>query len=280
MWSVIPVNELQAAYYLRAPSLREPAATRLRYFAKFLEHTDRPIADDAYLEFAHAPFDVVRQVAPQVPGSSLRRWLESEDVLDQRKGLYALMLGLSPDSPNALTNAEYLRQRVEAQAGESQQGSDFRAGFDGVVGGYLAATGTAGLDVIDDRFLDNPAAAEGDLRHIVTALRFAHEFLPEIPPRRVGESMLRLLDRRGFTAAVIVDLARWRDTGALGRIAEQYQPAADAAVRRAVIGYLVSLQTPEADQHLEQLRAHDPEGVASAERYFEQYGGLGTAGIR
>lgn len=280
-WEVVPVNELELGYFLRSPNLREPGAKRLEYYSRYLEHADQAIADDAYAEFGRAPFDEVRQVAPTVRARDLRRWLESETTPPERKGLYALLLGLSPEKL-APTNAEYLAKRIEGEARREVKDDDFRAGFDGLVGGYLAATGPAGLDRIDELFLRNASAAEGDCRHIVTALRFAHEYLSTIPREQVAESMRLLLERPGFAPGVIVDLARWRDEGSLELVAAQYEnPSGDAvATRRAVVGYLLTLDTPAANEQLATLRKRDPEGVASAERYFEQFGGLGAAALR
>lgn len=281
-WTAIAVNELEAAYFLRSPSLREPAAERLRYFVRYLEHADRAIGDDAYLEFAHAPFEVVQQVAHLAEAESPRQWIESDDVPDQRKGLYGLLLGIAPEEEATPSNQQYLSALLRARAGRTSDGSDFRPGFDGMVGGYLAASGAAGLDEIDRLFLTADKAAEGDLRHIVTALRFAHEYLTEIPQQRVAESMRHLVGRAGFTGPAIIDLARWRDAGSVELVAAQYDLASDSqpGVRRAVVGYLLSLQTTEAQQQLDRLRQLDPEGVAAAQRYFEQFGGLGVAGVR
>jgi len=47
----------------------------------------------------------------------------------------------------------------------------------GIFGGYLIAVGEPALELIEDRYLANPTAANGDVRHAMTALRFYHEVL-------------------------------------------------------------------------------------------------------
>ena len=88
--------------------------------------------------------------------------------------------------------ADFLRGLVVAPE------DDFRAGFDGILGGYLLLAGRPGLDLIESRYLANPQAADGDVRHAMTALRFYHEYGREIPAARLGQSLARLLARSEF----------------------------------------------------------------------------------
>ena len=71
-WTIVPVSEIGYAYAARAPELRIPTAERLRYFTPYLEHADPLVANDAYLEFGHAPFDDVAKVADLLPMERLR----------------------------------------------------------------------------------------------------------------------------------------------------------------------------------------------------------------
>ena len=89
-----------------------PAHERLRYFAEFLEHADPLVAEDAYLEFGHAPFDEVARMADLLPAAKLRAWLVDPGVPQTRKGFYGLAIGLSvsPDRRGA-------DGRVSARAG-------------------------------------------------------------------------------------------------------------------------------------------------------------------
>jgi hypothetical protein len=281
-WSHYKVQEVAIAYFARSPSLREPAVARLRWFARYLEHDEPLIAEDAYLELAHAPYDAVAQVADTLDMSRLRHWLGAAAVPDSRKGLYGLLLGLAVRPADKAANEALLRQIIEAQCqvtASSSLGRDFRGGFDGALGGYLALTGSEGLDLLDALLLSRPDAAEGNLRHAITALRFAHEYLPQISRDRLGRSLRLLLARPGFAAATIVDLARWRDEAALDQVVALYDVAwpQQPAIRQAVVGYLLALDTVQSAKALAKLQARDPAGVSAAEEHIRQFPAFGAA---
>ncbi|MGD9644353.1 MAG: hypothetical protein AB7U73_01490 [Pirellulales bacterium] len=290
-WSAEAVNETVYGYFVRAPGLRVPAAERLQYFARYLEHAEPLIAADVYNEFGLAPLDVVAQVADQLPMDKMRGWLVDADVPGGRKGFYGVALGLARQADDRTANRRLLESLVgqpvdsDETDGESgpMPGSDFRAGFDGMLGGLLLLGGAAGLEQIERQILANPHAAEGDVRHAVTALRFAHEFVPAIKADRLAEALALVLPRPGFAATAVVDLARWQAWSVLDAVIDCYPPqratAADAsaaAVRRAVVGYLTLCPRPAARRALENLRGSDPTGVAAAEAAVQR--DLGPAG--
>ena len=88
-----------------------------------------------------------------------------------------------PTPADRRSNEELLHQQIVAPA------SDFRAGFDGVLGGYLLLTGPKGLDLLDTRYFANPKAAIGDVQHAMRALRFYHQFGHGIEPVRQAEAL-------------------------------------------------------------------------------------------
>jgi hypothetical protein len=259
-WTAEKVNETSLGYFVGAPPLTKPAAERLRYFARYLEHPEPLVAEDAWQEFGHAPYDQVAQVADALSADKLRGWLGDPGVPAERKGFYGVALGLAGGAGQRQANATFLRQLVLAPA------DDFRAGFDGILGGYLVAGGCDALEVLEERYLKNPQAADGDLRHLVTALRFYLEFGQEIPQPRLNAAMRQLLDRPEFAAAAIVDLARWRDWAPVERIAGLYsvKRPMPLATRRAIVGYLLACPAPAAAEQLSRLRKLDPQGVEQA----------------
>ncbi len=111
-FTVVPVTETSYAYFAQSPDLREPAARRLRYFARFLEHADPAIAADAYQEFAHASFGEVRQAADALPIEKMRFWLLDPRVPPARKGFYALALALEPRPELRMAHADLLRKLI------------------------------------------------------------------------------------------------------------------------------------------------------------------------
>jgi hypothetical protein len=261
-WTEIPLNETSYAYVARAPSLRKPAAKRLAYFIPYLEHRDPLLAEDAYLEFGHARYDEVAAVADKLPMDAMRRWLEDDRVPQARKGFYGLALGLSRNEPERWRNAEFLKQQILKPA------SDFRAGFDGTLGGYLMAAGEPALELIEKKYLADPRAASGDVRHAMTALRFYHEYGREIPAERLAQALRKLLVRQEFAAAAIVDLARWQDWESSEAVIAlcQGESLKDASIRRSAISYLLLCPTEQAARETARLRQLYPKEAADAEK--------------
>jgi hypothetical protein len=265
-WHAVGVNETSYAYFARAPELKIATTQRLRYFAPFLENAEGLVAQDAYLEFGHATFDEVARVADALPLERMRSWLADPNVPPQRKGFYGLALGLARGDGARRDNADFLRQMIMTPE------DDFRAGFDGILGGYLLLKGSAGLELIETRYLANPRAADGDVRHALVAIRFCHEYVSEIPIERLRSAVGHLLARPEFAAVAITDLARWQDWGALVRIGQLYtqKSYSDPAVRRAIIGYLLACPGRQASEELARLREIDPQGVATAEQILSR----------
>lgn len=270
-WEVTPVSELAYAYFVRAPAAALPMRERLKFFAGYLEHRDELLAEDAYLEFGHAPYDEVARVADLLPMESLRKWIVEPRVPQSRKGFYGLALGLARNDADRQANLAVLKKLVLEPA------DDFRAGFDGVLGGYLVAAGEPALALVEERILANPRAAEGDVRHAQTALRFCHEFGRDaFSSERLSRATRRLLARPEFAATAIVDLARWQDWDTLEKIAGLFgQPGYESPeTTRAIVGYLLACPQPQAAQALTRLRKLDPQAVADAEQRLSV---LGTA---
>ena len=277
-WSAEAVNETVYGYFVRAPGLRTPAAERLRYFARYLEHAEALIARDVYNEFGLAPLGVVTEVADELPMAKMRGWLVDPGVPGGRKGFYGVALGLARDDEQRTANRALLEALVDqaVAGGEGAAplpGSDFRAGFDGVLGGLLLIAKLDGLGRIETQLLASPKAAEGDVRHAVAALRFAHEFVPSIPRDRLAAALVRVLPRPGFAATAIVDLARWQAWQCSDDVLRCYRPLRDtkgdagaAAVRRAVVGYLQNAPPLIGMPGLTALKANDPQGLAAALR--------------
>ncbi len=265
-WSVVPVTETSLAYFLRAPALRLPAAERLPYFARFLEHADPLLAEDAYAEFGYADFEDVAAARDALDSTRLRGFLSDPDVPQRRKGFYALALGLERDARQRQANRQLLHELI---VGDRE--SDFRAGFDGMLAGYLLLSGEEGLVLVEQRFLENAEAAPGDVRHAMAALRFHFEYADAIPRHRLCEAVRGLLRRPEFAAAAIADLARFGDWEPLDTVAALFDKPAfrQADVLRAIVGYLHACPRPAAAEHLARLRATEPRLVAEAERTLE-----------
>lgn len=259
-WKQLVVDETSLVYLHRAPGLRVKAEERLAYFAKFLEHPAPLIAEDAFREFAQARFEIVQAAAAQTDSYALRGWLADPNVLGERKGLYGLLLGLADDPEERSANLEALRAEVLRPA------DDFRAGYDGVLAGYLLAGGEAALAELETSLLDRTDAPTGDVRHLQAALRFCMEYEVALPRDRLLVAVRKLLQRTDLAAVVTIDLARWKDWDALPQVLAAWTDSGEQApaVQRAICGYLLLCPAPAAAERLEELQANYAQRIAEA----------------
>lgn len=262
-WSAVAANEGVIGYVAAAPSVQEPAAERLAWFARRLEHPDPTIAADAFLEFGLAPYKAVRDASAAFDAEKLRAWVRDGPVDQRRRGFYGLALGLVAATRPAerAASISVLHDAIEAPA------DDFRAGFDGLLGGVLVAEGETGLAYLAGRRLLGPEARPVDQRHMLSALRFAWESLAETIPREaVADATRRLLLAPVVAADAAVDLARYGHWGAVDDVATLWDRLGrdDPLVRRAVAGYLMACPLPEARRWLDTLAAPDPERLREA----------------
>jgi hypothetical protein len=264
-WSAVGANEALLGYAATAPAMSLAAAERLRWFARWLEHPEPAIAADAFTEFGLAPFEAVREAADAFAAARLAAWIDEPGIDARRRGFYGLAAGIvaahSADPEARRRLREALEAAIDAPA------DDFRAGFDGLLGGLIVAEGASGLDALERRGLFAPTARPLDQRHLLAALRFAWESLGDTIPRdRVATATARLLASPAVAADAAIDLARYRAWTHVDDVARLWETLGrdDPLVRRAVAGYLAACPLPAARSHLERLRATDPARLDAA----------------
>jgi len=295
--SPLPVTETSYQYIVQAPSPEAPAAKRLAYFMKFLEYPDRQIADDAYAEFANAPYKDISSVSKLIPREKVAKWVANAETPPTRMGLYGLLLGLSGTENDAALMARKIATPSE----------EFRLGIDGVMSGYLLLTGEKGLPLIEQLKLKNLylvdargkvlTDAKGRKKLVpfsetyaaMQALRFMWSYAEgRIAKERLRQSMRILLARPELADLVIADLARWKDWSIQDRLMAMYEDKAFnvPAIKRSIVRYMLvcSKDTPKSpkgktagplpkhvqtsSKHLAVLRKRDPKVVMDAERFF------------
>lgn len=272
--SPLEVSETSFNYIKQAPGKEVPTSKRLSYYLKFLEYPDPLISNDAYSEFAGAPYQDIAPLADQFSREKLREWLKNPQTVATRLGFYGLMLGLC----GGTDDAEFLKEEILKDV------KDYRLGVDGMMAGYLLITGPDGVTVLEDAKLKNTAVTFAETYAAMQALRFIWTYAPEkVGKVRLREAMRTLLDRPELADLVITDLARWGDWEVMDRLLEMYgAPSFDNnQTKRAIVRYLLSMSklkpgddpaiaenVQKAKAHLEALRAKDPETVKQAEKFF------------
>jgi hypothetical protein len=303
----LPLSPAAADYVRKLPSVPSTGADRLAFFQAYLENADPLLAQDAYDEFARAPYATLDQLGPHMDHGKLVQWVASSEVNPSRRRLYLTMLGVCGDKRDLPMLEEMLKSDIGQKkpivdemvaCGLALHGpislpmlSEMvslderrkKLGLDAIVACYLTLRGGDGLDLIDERFLENRNVEYAYVYSTIMALRFHGESTNVLPKPRLLQSMRLLLDNPDFADQVIPDLARWEDWSIMDRLVAMFKAGDDKSyVRPPVVTYLtvaseqpgeVGKQATAAMAELEQL---DPEGVKKA-RNMMAFGFLARA---
>lgn len=272
------------------PLVKEPEkqAERLMYFIPYFEHPDQMVSNDAFAEFASAPYEVIKPLRDKLPREKILQWLQDKKTPVTRIGFYGLMMGLCGKPEDA----DVLERRIVTLDG------DFRLGIDGVMAGYLLLKGEDGLKVLEDTKMRSTTAKDihgaevklpfSEVYAVMQTLRFMWTYEPDfIPKDRLKQSMHILIERPELADLVITDLARWKDWSQQDRLMTMYDDERFAipAVRRSIVRYLYYCSqergepaadgTPtrpdfaiRAEENLKALELKDPKTVGDARRYL------------
>jgi len=267
-YEAVAGDETLLGYVAAAPRAEAAATTRLAWFARWLEHPDPAIAADAFLEFGLAEFGAVVAAAGTLDAAKLRAWVTEPAIDQRRRGFYGLALGIvagrAADGGDAAEAAACLAVLERALVAE---GTDLRAGYDGLLGGLLVARGEAALDWLRDHDLLSADTRAGDARHTLAALRFAWEYLADrVPRQRVAAAAARLLANPAVAADTAIDLARWQHWASVDDVASLWDQLGDddPLVRRAVAGYLSACPLEPARRHAAAIATAEPQRWAAA----------------
>lgn len=271
----IEVTEASFKYISKAPSPKEPLVKRLEFYLGYLEFPDDLVANDAYGEFANAPFVEIRKLKDKFPRERVRKWVANPKTAVTRLGLYGLLLGLCGNEDDA----EVMKSRI------TESTEDFRLGIDGIMAGYLLLTGEEGLEVLEETKLKQGVKVPfSETYAAMQAVRFAWNY-GDIKKDRLKQAMRLLLDRPEVADLVIADLSRWKDWEVQGQLMKLYdhKDYDIPSIKRAIVRYMLVCskdtkddkeQNPEAEhaqlakKHLGTLREKDPDTVKQAERFF------------
>src|SRR5262249_45002121 len=91
----VPCRSEAVVKYVEGALALDPKdrSAALQYFFKYLEHEDKPIAEDAFLEFAKANDQEIGAVANKLDPAKLRAWVKDPQTPAYRLNVYSLMLG-------------------------------------------------------------------------------------------------------------------------------------------------------------------------------------------
>lgn len=295
----LPLSRSGVEYVEHLLKLPDVMQERLRFFLQYMEHPDPLLAQDAYDEFARAPYADLVNLKPDLNREQLVAWINDPQVGPTRRRLYLTMLGVCGTSADVEMLESLLKYDYETMRpaiatlvqmmgfGGSAVGvplvdelaqADVRAKqqcLDALIAAYLKLRGPDGLPLIDERFLSNPQADYTQRYSAIMALRFHGEESDEIPRERLVKSLRLLLDDPEIADQVIPDLTRWEDWEVMDRLVDMFKKSdQDGWIRQPVISYLlIAADQPgdvgeKANKWVAELEELDPEAVKRARSYL------------
>ncbi|MEZ6033698.1 MAG: hypothetical protein R3C17_11430 [Planctomycetaceae bacterium] len=266
----------------------EAQAKRLLFFLDYFEHSDVLVSNDAFAEFAAAPYEVIKPLKDDLPREKILGWLQDPKTPVTRTGFYGMLAGICGKPEDA----PILEQKIVTLD------ADFRLGIEGVMAGYMMIRGEEGLRKLEEVKIISKTAIDKDGKEIklpfsetyavMQALRFMWTYEPErLSKDRLKQAMHLLLERKEMADLVITDLARWKDWSIQDRLMTMYtdENFDIPAIRRAIVRYLYycsqeqtepgadgsrvpTAEAIKAEANMKLLEERDPKTVNDAKRYL------------
>ncbi|RIK73372.1 MAG: hypothetical protein DCC67_17970, partial [Planctomycetota bacterium] len=260
----VPLSDRAVQYVKRLPNLPATGVDRLIFFQEHLEDEDPLLAQDAYDEFARAPYADVIALGPHMNRPKLIQWINDPNVGPSGRRLYLTMLGvcgqpedvamlesllsydyqlMKPGIAAAIANCAAAGTVIGAGLADEMMHADERRkkeSLDALIACYLKLKGPEGLALVDEKFLGNPTVEYKNLHSAIMALRFHGEETDVIPRDRLLQSMRLALDHQEFADQVIPDLTRWEDWEVMPRLVAMFKASEkDDWIRQPVASYLL-----------------------------------------
>ncbi len=173
------------SYLAGSAKLPPQGPERLAYFQDYLEDPESLLANDAFNEFAQAPYAEVQQLKSRMHHDTLIQRVQDPSIAFNHRRLYLTMLGVC-GTPADLPVLEELIRNDDPK---------FRISLDATVACYLTLKGADGLGLVEDLFLKPKIKAEySEVSSVITALRFiGQQDHGPIPRARLIESLRLVL---------------------------------------------------------------------------------------
>jgi hypothetical protein len=254
----VEVKSDDAAKYLKGALALNPkeSARNLLYYFDYLEHADKNIATDAFLEFAKSSDLEIGQVAPKLSAAKLRGWLQDSKTPDIRLGMYAFLLGACGGGEDATVLRGMLQKPSETSL----------KAYDGLLGGYIQLKPEEGwrmaLDILRD------SAKDFRMREaVLRTMRFFYGWKPKETKDQILKGVATVLPQGDIADIAVEDLRRWKLWDLTDEVLALYgRKSHDAPLmRRAIIRYAISCPNARAAEFITQRRRDDAEAVRDVE---------------
>ncbi len=221
----------------------------LLFFFRYLEHPDREVSTDAYIEFARSTDADVARVAPKLSPDTLRRLLKDDKTPPDRLGLFAFLLG----SCGGPRDADFLRSLITTPNPRTS------GGLDGLLAGYIQLRPKDGWDLARSLLADEQRRFE-DRYAVVRMVEFQHGALPDRTRPDVLRSCEVMLNSGQLADLAVENLRKWQVWDLTPAVLRQYGKKTHDTplVERSIVRYALSCPRPEARTFVENVRRQRP----------------------
>ena len=259
----VPVRSADAAGYVKKAMALDPKqrAANLAFFFRYLEHPDKEIAQDAFLEFAKATDQDIGQAARKFSPAKLRDWLKDPGTPPERLSVYALMLGACGGASDADFLAKLLRET----------GERYVNAYDGILGGYMHLRPREGWDIALATLKDGRKPLPVRLA-VVRTLRFYHGWQPKESRANVLKGLSAMISQGELADLAVEDLRRWQMWDLTREVLALYgRRGYDAPLmRRAIVRYALCCKDEDAARaFVAERRRLEPDLVKEVEESMQ-----------
>ena len=163
----VPSEVTEASWtYLKKmpPPVKDAKAQieRLKYFLDYFEHSDLLISNDAFGEFASAPYESIVPLKDQLPREKILGWLQDPKTPVTRIGFYGMLAGICGHPEDA----PILEKKIVTLD------ADFRLGIEGVMAGYMMVSGEEGLKKLEETKILSKTAGSSSATQSMREIHF------------------------------------------------------------------------------------------------------------
>jgi len=245
-----PAKSEAAVAYVKGLLAAKCTGDVLRHCFDYLEHPDKDLAADAYLEFAKATDSDIAGVGPKLSAEKLRGWLKDPATAEDRLGMYAFLLG----GCGGDADAKLLREMIEKPTDRTANA------FDGLLGGLIQLRPKEGWELAH-AILKDEKRSFGVRFCVIRMLRLYHVWKPDDTREPVMRAMATILRQSDIADIAVEDLRRWKAWDLTGDVLALYgKKGYDAPLmQQALVRYALTCPKPEAEKFATDLRRQDPE---------------------
>jgi hypothetical protein len=231
---------------------KKDRAEALGYYARFLDHTDESVAEDAFLEFVRSKNAEIGQAAKKLDPEKLRALLQNPKVNQNHLSLFAFLLGACGKD----RDAQLLRKLID------QPDDRTRDALDGLLAGYVHLDKRAGWDLAN-KILNDPKQSFQRRFAVIRTVRFWYGWQPAECKAEVLRCYSALLEDGSMADMPVEHLRRWELWDLTDKVLAQYgRPSHDSPIlSRNILRYAIACPLPAARAFVENIQRRDPDLV-------------------